>query len=86
MFYVRYGTLAVQHGDQSLWDDSAVDDIPELLKPFGAFTQPSTAFQGPSGTRSGAAGILKLGPRSTSLAATRTTQGEFCGTLCAWNN
>lgn len=34
--------------------------LPELLNPKGALMHPSMAFQGPSGTRLGEDGILKL--------------------------
>lgn len=50
---------------------------PCALKPLGAHTQPSTAFQGPSGIRMGAAGMLKSPGTGEAAAATPTARGAL---------
>lgn len=52
-----------------MWQDEwPQPGAPCALKPFGALTDPSTSFQGPSGIRMGAAGMSKADVGAPRLA------------------
>lgn len=56
-----------------------VPGAPVALKPLAAHTPPATFFQGPSGMRSGTAGMLKLSAAVETSARTRSGARRACG-------